>query len=118
MKQIKSGLIVFAAALLFSSTLNAATFTEPSKILFIGVYGLGNIGVQLENSNIANPNNCPNTTSATKVYKIIDTTDHGKNIYSLALASKASKVNVQFVINETECFPGGYAIINGIKSLQ
>ena len=118
MKQIKIISMIFVINLLLNGSLNAATFTEPSKIIFIGVYQLNNIGIQLENSNIANPNNCPNTTSANKLYKIIDTTDHGKNLYSLALASKASGVNVKLVINESACTSEGFAIINGIVSLQ
>ena len=102
-----------------SSTASAATFTDPSKITFIGVYGPGNIGVQLENSNIKNPANCVETTSATKLFKIVDDTDHGKNVYSLALASKASGANVQLIVNESSCTgvgTEGWAIINGIKS--
>lgn len=118
MKKTKLVLIVLMANILFINVLIAATFTEPSKIIFIGVYQLNNIGIQLENSNIENPAECANTTSATKLYKIIDTTEHGKNMYSLALASKASGVNVKLVINETACTSEGYAIINGIVSLQ
>ena len=118
MKKIKTFYIIIVINLLLNSSLSAATFTEPSKISFIGVYGLNNISVQLENSNIANPMNCQKTTSATKIYKIIDTSDHGKNMYSLVLASKASGVNVKLVVNENECTAEGYAIINGIVSLQ
>lgn len=58
--------------------------------------------------------NCEKTTSATKLYKIIDSTDHGKNMYSLALAYKASGGDVKLIVNENDCSPEGYAIINGI----
>lgn len=116
MKQLIIIFTIFVITLLLSVTTFAATFTEPSRISFIGVYRFGNIGVQLENSNIANPNNCSKTTSATKIYKIVDTTEHGKNMYSLVLASKASGVNVKLVVNETQCSPEDYVIINGVVS--
>jgi len=98
-----------------TSAYAAVTYTSTDKIKSIATYALGNIGVAMVDSIITNPASCPNTDSY-KLYKITDTTDHGKNMYAMVLASKASKNDIRLLIDNATC-TGGYAVIKGIISM-
>ena len=63
----------------------------------VGGIWLGNVGVKVDSDTITNPNGCSNTTESTKLYKMIDTTDHGENMLSILLSAKISDATVNFI---------------------
>jgi len=115
---MKKIFLLLQALLIFiisTSAHAAVTYTSSEKVNSIATYALGNIGVTMIGSTIINPATCPHTDTY-KVYKITDTTDHGKNMYAMVLASKAAKNDIRLLIDNVTC-TGGYAVITGIMSM-
>jgi len=109
--------IVQVLVFLFMSTsaYAALTYTNPDKVKSLATYAVGNIGVGMISTAMTNPANCPHTDTY-KIYKITDTTDHGKNMYAMVLAAKAAKNDIRLMIDNDICV-GGYAVIQGIISM-
>lgn len=93
------------------SNVVAAT-SSPDLIVSVAAFGSGNVGVAMSNGTPLNPAGCTFTVSH-KWYKMIDTTDHGKNMYAMLLAAKSSAAKVTLLIDDAVC-GGGYAIINAV----
>ena len=102
--------------LIISTPVSAAlTYSSSDKVKSLATYGLGNIGVIMVSTVMANPAGCPHTDSY-KLYKIVDTTDHGKNMYAMILAAKSTQNSISLLIDNDEC-AAGYAVIKGIISM-
>lgn len=104
----------FVLLLVSSSIYAAVTYTPVDKIKTLNAYAIGNIGVSLIGAGITNPAGCVHTNTY-KLYKITDTTEHGKNVFAMALAAKAANNDVTLFIDNDVC-ASGYAVVTGMIS--